>query len=450
MKRIILIFSSILFLLSSCRKFIEVPSPKTEVDIKTVFSDDINAKAAISAIYMLQMYSGYQISMYAGHSSDEFYSAEQGRIEFVQNGLLPSNPVINTFWQDGYRYIYMANAVIEGIANSSNVSEPMKEQLTGEAKFIRAFNHFYLTVMFGEVPIVATTDYEVNNTVKRMPVVSVYDAVISDLLDAQTLLADNYPSEGRVRVNKAAATALLARVYLYTNDWAKAEAQATAVINQTGRYELLDDLDMIFKKNSGETILQMMPPSYQNWTPDGQSFVNKQYPGNGYLTDALIDAFEPGDMRKVKWTGTGTDGTITWLHPYKYKENQSVATGAEYTMFLRLGEQYLIRAEARARQGNLTGAGSAASDIDSIRVRAGLLPTTASTETELLAAITQERRVELFMEWGDRWFDLKRKKEADAVFSIVKTGWSANDTLYPIPISEILANPRITQNEGYR
>jgi hypothetical protein len=115
----------------------------------------------------------------------------------------------------------------------------------------------------------------------------------------------------------------------------------------------------------------------------------------------------------------------------------------------RLAEQHLIRAEARAKLGNLNGTNSAESDINILRDRAGLGPTTAQTKDELLAAVGQERRVELFAEWGHRWFDLKRTGKADEVLDVVKPGWQRDDALYPIPYTERQLNPNLTQNKSY-
>src|SRR5690606_29156305 len=132
----------------------------------------------------------------------------------------------------------------------------------------------------------------------------------------------------------------------------------------------------------------------------------------------------------------------------------SVESLAEYSMMLRLGEQYLIRAEARAKQGNLA---SAISDLDAIRDRAGL-PLIADinpaiSQNALLDLILHEREVELFSEWGHRWFDLIRAGHADERMVIVtpsKGGtWEITDQLLPIPYNEILLNVNLIQNPGY-
>jgi hypothetical protein len=119
----------------------------------------------------------------------------------------------------------------------------------------------------------------------------------------------------------------------------------------------------------------------------------------------------------------------------------------EYTMVLRTAEQYLIRAEARARQNNLDGARS---DLDSIRLRAGLSPLPDNlNQAQLLLAVEQERRVELFAEWGHRWLDLKRTGRALTVLSAEKPDIDENDLLLPIPASSINANVFLEPNPGY-
>src|SRR5690606_19066848 len=109
-------------------------------------------------------------------------------------------------------------------------------------------------------------------------------------------------------------------------------------------------------------------------------------------------------------------------------------------------EQYLIRAEARAQLSNIAGAQA---DLNKIRIRAGLGETLASSQNELLTAILQERRFELFTEHGHRFFDLKRTGNLDNVLGS-KPGWNTTDRLFPLPEKELLLNPNLLpQNPGY-
>ncbi|RYD93194.1 MAG: RagB/SusD family nutrient uptake outer membrane protein, partial [Sphingobacteriales bacterium] len=234
-------------------------------------------------------------------------------------------------------------------------------------------------------------------------------------------------------------------------EWSNAETEANGIIANTQSYELLSDLNAVFLKNSKEAIWQLLPNGVtSSTTAEGQLFILKTTPTNrSALTDNLFNAFENNDQRKLNWVDTLTVGLSYWYYPYKYKQNGSNGSGAEYSMVMRLAEQYLIRAEARAKQNKLTGDNSAATDINSIRQRAGLAATTATTLPQVLAAIEQERRVELFTEWGHRFFDLKRWNRLDAVLIGVKPNWNTDDASYPIPLSEILANKNLTQNAGY-
>jgi len=339
----------------------------------------------------------------------------------------------------------------------------VKNQLVGEAKFMRAFLNFYAVNLYGDIPIVTSTDYNVNNVIKRSPATAVYQAIIADLIAAQAVLTDDYRDAGnlstteKIRPNKTAATALLARAYLYAGDYQDAEIQATAVIGNSN-YNLLQDMNQAFLKNSAEAIWQLASanPSITN-TLDAYWFVLKSTPGIGNhvtLSTYLLNAFEVGDTRKINWVGTYKKGATTYYYAYKYKNNQ--ATGAvptEYLMILRLAEQFLIRAEARAQLGE----SNAVSDLNTIRNRAGLANYAGATDkASLLTAILHERQVELFSEWGHRWFDLKRTGTLNTVMGgatgvcAAKGGtWNSNDALLPIPLSEIQINPNLTQNAGY-
>ena len=99
-------------------------------------------------------------------------------------------------------------------------------------------------------------------------------------------------------------------------------------------------------------------------------------------------------------------------------------------------------------QGKLSGSSSAVSDINVIRRRAGLADTEALSQAEVLLAIEEERKKELFVEWGHRWLDLKRTQRANLILAS-KPNWSPTDLLFPIPESELLNNPNLIQNPGY-
>jgi hypothetical protein len=85
-----------------------------------------------------------------------------------------------------------------------------------------------------------------------------------------------------------------------------------------------------------------------------------------------------------------------------------------------------------------------------IRNRAGLPGTDAYTKEYLLNAVDYERRVELFTEWGHRWFDIKRRNLINGVLLLIKNPfWSPTDILFPIPASVVNSNVYMHQNPGY-
>jgi len=449
----------LLYSLSSCKKFVTIDPPPTQLVNSTVYGNDASAISAMSSVYTrFAVSDSYLYSMYLGYSSDEFNntSSNANDIQFYTNGLQSSNTVVGLLWSDPYKYIYQANAVLEGVGNSATVSTKVRNQLTGEAKFIRAFLYFYLVNCYGDVPLVTSTDYNVNALASKQVQSSIYQQILADLKDAEMLLSATYiagdvvsPSSEKLRPTKAAARALLARVYLYMSDMPNAEAYATAVISSNIYSLVTADLTKVFAKNSSEAIWQISTSSTFN-TYEGFYFVATTTPKNVSLSTSLLGAFEALDKRRTNWVGTVTVGTNTYLFPYKYRVQNST-TVSEYTMILRYAELFLIRAEAYAGQNKLT---QAIADINVIRSRAGITPLASTlNQAQVLAAIEQERRIELFSEWGDRWVNLKRTGRLDAIMApaaIQKGGsWNSNYKNFPIPISELNADPNLKQNDGY-
>jgi hypothetical protein len=403
------------------------------------------------------------IGLFTGLSADEltnYAPSFQGEQQYYTNAL--NNSSHPDFWVVPYGYIYDCNAAIEGLTNSTTDSATLKQQLLGEAKFVRAFMYFYLTNLYGDVPLATTTNYQVNNVATRTPQAQVYQQIIADLISAQSLLSDNYlnpdnsVTSERVRPNKGAATALLARVYLYTNDWEDAGTQASAVINNTTNYALVNDLNGVFLANSTEAIWQLQSTIPEVNTQDAITYILTAGPNNGNnpvaLSPFLINAFESGDQRMADWVGINISNGTTYYYADKYKEGYGQPV-TEYEMLLRLAEQYLIRAEAEAN-GAGGGTNAAVQDLNIIRNRAGLPDYSGATDKiSLITAILHERQVELFTELGHRWLDLKRTATVNAVMSVVtpqKGGtWNPDWQLYPIPRSEIQVNPNLTQNPGY-
>lgn len=443
-------------LISSCDNFVEVDLPNSQLTANAVFEEKATANAAMTDIYSkirdagLLTGSSSGLSHLLGNYTDElkFYGDPQNsNVAFYNNSLIASNIEIKGLWDSSYNQIYAANAVIEGIEQSVHLPETDKKQLKGEALFVRALLHFYLTNLFGDVPYITSTNYEQNRLVKKTSVNKVYTNAKNDLEQAIQLLPESYVSEDRVRPNKYATHALLARVDLYAGLWDEASNEASAVLNNTGIYIKEKDLDKIFLKESTATIWQLAPGFSGGNTLESVTFnFTSGPPPLSALTDSFMSAFTDNDLRKTHWIKAVTDGTTTWYHPFKYKYSDTDSS-REYSIILRLAELYLIRAEARAQSGDLIGAKE---DLNKIRNTAGLADTPAITQAEILNAILHERQLELFTEFGHRYFDLKRFNKIQSVLSVTKTGWDTHDVLFPIPEAELNLNPNLKpQNSGY-
>jgi hypothetical protein len=439
--------------MTSCKKFIDIDPPKTQAVSERVFATDQSATAAVVGLYTQMItynlyYMNGAITVYTGLSADELSNVNpnSGYDVFRTNALAANNNDLEAkFWSAAYKYIYQANAVLEGINTSTGISAAVKDQLRGEILFTRALNYFYLVNLFGDVPLIISTAYTDNSSVPRTPSVKIYQQMVTDLAEAQKMLTASYGSASNLRPGEMAAAALVARIYLFQKDWANAEAAASIVIG-SGNYKLETDLKQVFLNTSGETIFQMGKPAGN--TSEGSTFNPNSAAAKPtfQITNTLLNSFEPDDQRRLNWLNKNTVNGTAYYYPYKYKvKNSTVVTEDE--VVLRLSEVYLIRAEAEAQQNKIA---EGLADLNSIRNRAGLPGSNAATQTDLLQAIAQERRVELFAEWGNRWLDLKRTGTIDTVLGVNKgSSWQTTDALYPIPQAEILLNPFLTQNPNY-
>jgi len=438
----------LLTVICSCEKLVESNVPETFISQQNVFSNSDLATAAITGIYtqMTNIAGAQNISAVSGLSSDEFICHTDLLREFFENQINPINSTNNAIFTNYFSSIYRANVALEGLNNAVNIPSTLKAQLTGEAYFIRAFTYFNLVNLYGAVPLQLISDYRLTRVEPRAKIETIYEQILKDLKNAEELLSEQYVSSGRVRPNKAAAQFLLSKAYLYLKDWTNAEKYSTLVIDRSTVY-ILDELDKVFLTTSKEAIWQLYPPANSN-TREGDFFIITSTPSGVSLREKFVNTgFEQNDKRKSSWIKSYTNATGTYYFPFKYKVRASSAVSECSTIF-RLGELYLIRAEARA---NLNKIDEAIDDVDKIRNRAGitLIKTLNPDKTVLLEIIQNERVVELFSETGNRWFDLKRTGQATLKLKDLKSNWQETDIYYPIPYNETSRNPNVSQNEGY-
>lgn len=436
---------------TACKKLLDVDSPKNQLTTDKVFADSISAKSALFNVYITLENTHYPSSnKYLSNYVDETIS--QNSETWNQSVVPATDPSNRGNWTSLYSVVYQCNMILEQLGNSSKLAAGFKVQVEGEARFLRSYANFHLVNVYGKVPLLLGTNVDVNKKALQGDPEAVYKQIIADLIQSRTQLPDAYPGEGRIRVNQACATALLSKVYLYQKQWTLAENLATELIN-SGNYTPLETPDQVFKSSSKESILQL--ESKSGYLTDMYAVFpssNDVVPGY-FFADNFMNSFEDADLRKATWIGRSVvnenGAQHAYYYPFKYQNNYNSISAPENLILFRIAEQYLIRAEARAMQGKLSGSNSALEDLNVLRLRAGLLPLSPLGLEETLEAIYTERRHELFFENGDRFFDLKRTGKLQQVMTSEKTTWKPASAFLPIPASEIIINPNLVQNEGY-
>lgn len=468
-------------LVTGCNKLLDIKDPVNSITTNQVFQSDDQAAVALNGLYSYlisggvqevnshgqlgnDLYSAGGITLSAGHSADELYNpALSGNYDYYEETAARITLLklghSQKLWNTAYKGIFNANALIEGVkgATSKELTQAYRKRVLGEALAVRAMGYFYLVNLFEKIPLALSIDY---NDTQKLPSASpdaVYQQIINDLEEASGYLSENYDGNNteRIRINKWYVKAMLARVYLFAKNYEKAWQQANDVISQTDLFKL-ESLNNVFRISSREVIFQLKQSntvnSRGNATPEGYSMTGR------YLTPLLMNAFEAGDNRKTAWTaaiGGGSSSTPAGFSPAKYKINSLnfVFGGdrSECYVVMRLAEMYLIRAEANMLR-SAANKNAVIDDLNAIRGRAGLSGLSYTlTDQQVRDAIAQERRIELFAEWGHRWLDLKRTNKATEVLSAIsyKQPWSQHELLYPIPPDEILKGNQLSQNIGY-
>lgn len=440
---IIIIFAGLFF--NSCKKLATADLPPNQLTDSKVFSDTTSISAATAGLFTqlatIDANLFRNVSLYTDELKTTTVSASN--TEFSNSSLTVTNSSVLSVWQNLYSTIYKANTILISLDKSVSVPVQAKNTALGESRFIRGYCYLYLTRLFGDVPLVLTTGAQINAISTKTNSTKILQQAIVDFSVSNQLLTADYPlNNGKTTANKYAALAYLSQACLEAGQYDRADSAATAVIS-SGNYSLLTDLTKISTENNNEAIFQL-------WNQNGFSPLNlitvSGVPPN-QITNSLYGTFTNNDLRKTAWVGNITVSGVTYYFPNKYRQHTVTSdANAEYTTYMRLAEVYLIRSEARARNGNIIGAQA---DLNVIRTRAGLAQLTLATESDLLNANLKERQLELFNENGSRFFDLKRFGLLDQIIGPIKPLWKPTCNFFPIPQTEILNDPNLTQNPGY-
>ena len=437
----LLILAPLLFF-TSCKKYLE-EIPDDALASQNAIVDVSTARAAIIGAYdgVQGYYAGNYPTLGTMPADNVVFNGTLSQyLQLDQNAIPADNVTTVATYQGIYKTINTVNSVIADVPglNDPLLSEAEKNKILGEAYFIRALGYFDLGRGWGgvQLQLQPTTDLSSAKGIKRSTLSQIYDQVLADLIQAETLLPDDATT--RNRAQKSTARALRARLHLYRGEWASAEKYATQVILNT-KYRLTPAYAGFFTAPflSTESIFEL------TFSPnDKNSFWNLWYPSSagGQFTLKPSATFvskvtDPsiGGGRKALIAGTSPDS-----YGVLYNTTSS-STDPSYV--IRLAEMYLIRAEARAQLDDYTGA---LEDLNVIRSRAGVPDFSSLSKVDILKAIEDENSIEFAFE-AHRWFDLVRTRRAGEVLGIT----NQNYWLFPIPLSDVLSDPDVIQNPGY-
>lgn len=484
----------------SCKKYLEV-SPQGLIEEEAIRNDPQAAEALVTGVYNGLWNSGMHGFSYVGMTNIASDDADKGSnpTDNADNiGMLdrlamtPSVNALNDLWTGYFRGVVRANQALDKLPLSP-AAEEVKKRLEGEVRFVRGLLYFDLVRFFGKLPkldrVPATEEANSDKFQVRASVDSIYDFIISDLEFALANLPIKGAAGAQVgRATKGAAAGLLAKVFLYRQNYQRAFSLSDSIVTQKlGDYGLLDNYASIWREtgsNGRESLFEVQTGINAKCEAAIGSYVVCQGPraggqggwadlgwGFGGPSQSLLDAYEPGDKRKdatVIFINPG--GTVLWdgfrvpgkdsVENFRYNYKAYHSRGAERNCgkvdylpknlrVLRFGEIKLIHAEAALALGN---AGAAIQDISDLRIRAGF-PTGVTIVTR--ESIWKERRVEMALE-HDRFFDLIRQNKVSpgrAASEFSKDGkvFTANkNEVFPIPQQQIdLSQGKMDQNDGY-
>lgn len=420
--------------LVSCKKYLDVEPYDTVSDENTIF-DKASAETAVRGAYRSlasnNYGSGFQTTVLLSGGDIRSLNNAQTDLNTINYDLRSDIGFLSTFWSNLYNTINRANHVIEKVPLLTDVrlTDALRDQLVGEAYFIRALSYFDLARLFGNVQIFLTPTKTVADKlgVPQSSQEQVYDQVIADLNKAEALLPNEIV---RNRARKLTAVALRARVYLYQKRYTEAETDATAVLANTN-YKLIKPFALA--AGTAESILELsysvdaVNAGYGLWNTSNRALEPKA------VLHTLLNDSNVGGGRKILSVANASGQFIGGIFPTN--------TSAAYV--LRTAEIYLIRAEARAQKVTPDLVGAVA-DLNAVKFRSAVPLTSVFVKEDILLAIEEERRVEFALE-PLRWFDLVRTGRAGAVLGAT----NPEKYIFPIPAAEILADPSLHQNPGY-
>ncbi len=425
-KTIILIASIVVLMTTGCAGMLDL-EPSSAVSPSAVDTKDIAALRSGMYFRVQESPTTSSYIMFDLFGGELTTKSSTNPLDLITSIASSNNSMVEGQWEGYYKALMQVNnvySIAQGLPEGDQ-----RNKMLGECCYFRAYLHLCLVTRFGDVPLMRENTDE---KVSRTPAEEVWKFIEDELDLAMNLLGS--PDEGYHYLSADAATALRARVALYRGDKDMAVRLAENLISNA-RYGL-DSYENIFRGKPNKEVIF----SFSCLTSDKSGialstlFYSYNHPNAGsyeYRPSAEVMAmYDDADNRK----GVSVMVLDNLPSINKYPSGQ---TGTDPVVISRLGEMYLISAEARGLQNG------GADRLNDLRTFRGLPKVYPASETELIDAVLEERRRELLCE-GHRWYDLVRHNKAVEVLGI-----QPYQTLLPVPASERRANENLTQNEGY-
>ncbi len=510
MKNILIIFLAVISL-TSCKKFLE-EVPVDQITNENFYKVEGDVLASVDGIYNAARFeasSGLPVmfpleamSDDGGYSTNTNFQAERSQVDIMTYSS--TNLIIAGMWSRSYNVINRANNVIKFANDSSNIKGKTIRLAQAQARFFRAFYHFRLVQMFGDIPLMLEPASVQTGTIspKRVATRVVYDSVIADLQYAEANLdtAYAYTSANGGRATVAAAKTLLGKVYLTMAGFPLNDPRGNQLaidelkdlIDNKSRYGI--DINASFanifspvlgtKQVDRERIYFIrgssgLANSLQAFTRMGWTFRTFRYtsPTKDYATDALParSVFETGDLRRASTVSSFTLANFNGALVAKYVSGAANEDDAANDLILlRYSDVLMMTAEALIGLGGTANLDAALALINNVRRTHGGAPSgtpvgsvmpalTYSSQGDLNNKYRLERRREFAFECS-RWFDLKRwniliptiKASLADYYGNPLSSYDFLDNpdpnrfkVLPIPIQEVSNNPNMVQNPGF-
>lgn len=487
--------SVILVCFTACSKLDE--QPYSSIYTSNFYKTASDAQAALVSAFspVADMHAGPATVIISDFSADQTYPRPVvGRNTYTLFNYDPNftsqksfnryNESAQQVWQSCYTGIENSNLVIENVPNTK-MDSTKRNEIIGEAYFLRAYYYWMLTKNFGDVVIKPKSSSILDEAYHgKSPKAEVYKQIYSDLDKAISILPNYSGALTKGWASKQTAIALYAKAALYNEEWTIALDKAQQVI-ASGRYSLMMEVRDLYDITKEDAARQEILWAFESVStnPGRGSQVtslhgpkNSESPAYGpqsfgsiFVYPSFFASFNPADKRRqlLDTNYLNTQGKIvnqrdiTPITPFgilvkKYQSPRPLAPGGTDSNIpiLRLADVYLIAAEAEAR---LNGPSALAYSYTlPVRQRAGLTNITVGlSKDQFIDAVLQERAWEFFAE-ADRWYDLTRTRKfltviPNAVNNVYPTRTPLPKHKYfPIPQDEINANPKLEQNPDWK